>query len=175
MSSDLLLASFKNTKPFIPPITFAKVVKVFDGDSVTVAACLFGTIHRFSIRLLGIDTPEIHAHCPFEHTRAVVVRDHLHHLLFDKFVRVKIVDNDKYGGRYLGYLWSIPTKLCINKYMVDNNFAVRYDGQKKCKWTEAMCQGDFSECNKPCDIKYPDWPVLSDSDSPLCHELCADE
>ena len=174
MSSDLLLASFKNTKPFIPPITFAKVVKVYDGDTVTVAACLYGKIFRFSMRLLGIDTPEINAHSPFENARAIEIRDHLHTLLFDKFVRVKIVDNDKYGGRYLGYLWTIPTNMCINVHMLEQNFAVRYDGQKKCKWTEAMCQGDFSDCIKQCDITHPDCPALSDTDSQLYHELCPD-
>ena len=55
----------KETKIFIPPVSIAKVIKVYDGDTITVASRLPFTderkdiIWRFSVRLNGIDCPEI--------------------------------------------------------------------------------------------------------------------
>ena len=54
--------NYKETNIFIPQIRFAKVVKVYDGDTITVAAKLpfiDSPIYRFSVRLNGIDSPEI--------------------------------------------------------------------------------------------------------------------
>jgi endonuclease YncB( thermonuclease family) len=54
--------AYHDTIPFIPPITSGKVIKVYDGDTVTIASKLpydNSPIYRFSIRLLGIDSPEM--------------------------------------------------------------------------------------------------------------------
>ena len=54
--------SYNDTTPFVYPIRYGKVIKVYDGDTITIAARLpntDGPIYRFSVRLNGIDTPEI--------------------------------------------------------------------------------------------------------------------
>ena len=160
MLSSLLHVNFADTKPFVPQITLAKVIKVYDGDTITVAAPIHDVIYRFSIRLLNVDAPEIRSKHDFEKHRAIEVRDNLHALLFHKFVCVKITDNDKYGGRYLGYVWSISDGMCINKYLLENKFAVVYDGRTKCQWSEAMCQGDFSNLKQNPVCEFPDLPKL---------------
>ena len=130
-------ATWENTEPFVPEFTTGKVIKVYDGDSVTVAAVVTGKIYRFSVRLVGIDTPELRSSNPVEKTRAKHVQQQLHDLIFDKYVTARILDNDKYGGRVLGDLWT-KDGLHVNKYMLDSGFAVPYHGATKRTWTNEM-------------------------------------
>ena len=54
--------NWENTKPFVPNITRAKVIKVYDGDTITIASkihCMDFNYYRFSVRLANIDCPEI--------------------------------------------------------------------------------------------------------------------
>lgn len=54
--------NYVDTIPFVPPITSGKVIKVYDGDTITIASKLpydHSPIYRFSVRLLGIDSPEM--------------------------------------------------------------------------------------------------------------------
>ena len=80
--------TYEQTISFIPPITYCKVIKVYDGDTITIATRLPGNtcVYRFSVRLDGIDTPEIKSKNPREHERAVFVREQLHKLVYDKIV-----------------------------------------------------------------------------------------
>ena len=117
----------------MPTFTCGKVIKVYDGDTCTVAACISNldrTIYRFNIRILGIDCPEIKSSDPIEKAQAVQARDQLHELIFNKTVKVNIVGNDKYGGRILGEIWT-EDGISISKYMIDNKLAVAYDGGTK--------------------------------------------
>ena len=54
---------FKDLKEFIAPVTSGRVIKVYDGDTITIASKVIGLknspIYKFPIRLNGIDTPEI--------------------------------------------------------------------------------------------------------------------
>ena len=54
--------NWENTKPFIPNIKYAKVIKVYDGDTITIAAKIHpldSNYYRFSVRLAHIDCPEL--------------------------------------------------------------------------------------------------------------------
>ncbi len=122
---------YKDTSPFIYPITFGKVIKVYDGDTITIASRLpntDGPIYRFSVRLNGIDTPEIRGKSVAEKELAIVVRDALRELIMGKVVELRNVANEKYG-RILAdvYLDSVS----INDWLVEQNFAVPYTGGKK--------------------------------------------
>ena len=51
--------NFKNAKPFVPPISEGMVVKVYDGDTITIVSQLpypSSPYYRFSVRLNGIDS-----------------------------------------------------------------------------------------------------------------------
>ena len=122
---------YKDTSPFIYPITFGKVIKVYDGDTITIASRLpntDGPIYRFSVRLNGIDTPEIRGKSVAEKELAIVVRDALRELIMGRVVELRNVANEKYG-RILAdvYLDSVS----INDWLVEQNFAVPYTGGKK--------------------------------------------
>ena len=57
----LSAVSWENTVPFVPPVENGNVIKVYDGDTITIASKLplRTSLFRFSMRLNGIDTPEI--------------------------------------------------------------------------------------------------------------------
>jgi len=122
---------YKDTVTFVFPIQYGKVVKVYDGDSITIAAKFpntDGPIYRFSVRLDGIDTPEIRGKTQAEKELAKNVRDLLHEMIYGKIVELRNVSNEKYGrilaDVYLG-------DLHINQWLVSENLAVSYDGGKK--------------------------------------------
>ena len=123
--------NYDNTIPFVPPITSGKVVKVYDGDTFTLASKLpntDGPVYRFSVRLNGIDAPEIKGKTTAEKELAKKSRDVLSTLIMNKIVTLKNISIEKYGrilaDVYLG-------NMLLNEYMLDNNYAVKYDGGTK--------------------------------------------
>lgn len=127
----LLNVVYENTVPFVPPITVGKVIKVYDGDTFTMISKLPGTegpIYRFSVRINGIDSPEIKGKTANEKELAKKSRDALSSTIMGKIVTLKNVSTEKYGrilaDVYLG-------DLCINEWMLTNNYAVKYDGGTK--------------------------------------------
>lgn len=124
--------NYENTTPFIPPITAGKVVKVYDGDTFTLAAKLpntDGPVYRFTVRLNGIDTPEIKGKTATEKELAKRARDALSAMIMNKIVVLKNVITEKYG-RLLADVY-VDDTLCVNEYMITNKFAVKYDGGTK--------------------------------------------
>lgn len=122
---------YKETKIFIPQINFAKVIKVYDGDTITVASKLpfkESPIYRFSVRLRSIDSPEIKGKSDQECQLAIKSRDALHNLIFGKIIELKNNGKEKYG-RLLADIYY--KDIHINKWMVDNGYAIKYDGGKK--------------------------------------------
>ena len=127
------------TIPFMPPIESGQVIKVYDGDTITIATRLpykDSPLYRFPIRLKGIDTAEIKSKNENEKKHAIVARDALSELILHKTVVVKNIENEKYGrvlaDVYLG-------EVCINEWMIEKGYAVKYDGGTKqipTSWTE---------------------------------------
>lgn len=123
--------TYSNTVPFIPPVTIGKVIKVYDGDSITIASKLPNIndiIYRFQVRLNGIDTPEIKGKTVTEKELAKKARDALSILIMNKMVILKNVSTEKYGRLladvYIGDLY-------VNEWLLNNNYAVKYDGGTK--------------------------------------------
>lgn len=127
------------TIPFMPPIESGQVIKVYDGDTITIATRLpykDSPLYRFPIRLKGIDTAEIKSKNENEKKHAIVARDALSEFILHKTVVVKNIENEKYGrvlaDVYLG-------EVCINEWMIEKGYAVKYDGGTKqipTSWTE---------------------------------------
>ena len=124
--------SWKTCAPYVPNVTGGKVIKVYDGDTITIASKLNNstddTIYRFSVRLAGIDCAEIKSKTEFEKNLAICSRDALHGKIIDKFVDLKNVSVEKYG-RLLANVYC--DGLFINDWMLQNGYAVPYDGGKK--------------------------------------------
>ncbi len=160
-----LECSLKDTTTFIPDVRYGRVVKVYDGDTITIGTRLYPIrknqpIYRFSVRLNGIDTPEIKGSGPEEHNVAVKARDWLSSKIMGRLVALHDVKFEKYGRllatiylvhdrhKWLNYLIKPSLEeISLNQQMIDNRFAVRYDGGTKSQidWVGYHENGDTVE------------------------------
>ena len=134
--------NYDNTIPFVPPITSGKVVKVYDGDTFTLASKLpntDGPVYRFSVRLNGIDAPEIKGKTTAEKELAKKSRHALSTLIMNKIVTLKNISIEKYG-RILADVY--VGNMLLNEYMLDNNYAVKYDGGTKKRPDDWNCTSE---------------------------------
>jgi endonuclease YncB( thermonuclease family) len=139
ISTSEILIKWEDTVPFVFPISGGQVIKVYDGDTITIASKLpydASPLYRLSVRLNGIDTPEIKGKTTDEKQVAKEARDALAGLIMNKVVKLENIQSEKYGrilaDVYLGYLH-------INQWMIDNRYAVAYDGgtkQRPENWVE---------------------------------------
>ena len=128
-------AKWDNTVPFVPPITSGMVIKVYDGDTITIAAKLpydESPVYRFQVRLAGIDCPEIKGPTTVEKELAKKARDALSSIVMGKIVYLTNVGTEKYGRLLADVYYE---NLHINKWMLDNKYAYPYDGGTKMKGT----------------------------------------
>lgn len=118
---------------YIPTLKNITVIKVYDGDTITISAQVAGnpcyrTYYRWSVRLRGIDTPEIKSKTQDEKEAAIVARDALSNKILNKKILLKNIKYDKYG-RLLADVYF--NNLFLNKWMLDNKYGVEYDGGTK--------------------------------------------
>lgn len=133
--------TWDDTVEFTYPITSGYVIKVYDGDTITIASKMpyeNSPLFRFNVRLNGIDTPEIKSKNENEKILAKRARDDLSQLIAHKTVTLQNVKNEKYG-RILADVYL--DDLHINQWMIDQQFAVAYDGKTKqlpVSWTTQL-------------------------------------
>ena len=130
--------SYGDTIPYIPPVSSGKVVKVYDGDTFTIATKLPHNktqYYRFPVRIKGIDTPELRTKNQDEKKYAIIARDYLAGMINDKVVRLENVEFEKYG-RLLADVYVGGVN--VSKEMLAKRYAVEYDGKKKpiISWNE---------------------------------------
>lgn len=126
----------ETAKQFVPPIYEGIVVKVYDGDTITIVSRLpyeDSPYYKFSIRLAGIDTPEIKGKSEQEKIKAVQARDELTALILNKCVELKNIQTEKYG-RILADVYL--DNLHLNKWLIEQGHAVPYNGGTKQSWNE---------------------------------------
>ena len=111
----------------------AKVVDVYDGDTITFTFMNKNEQVQYKGRMAHYDSPEMK---PLKTTpdrekhvaAAYAARDALRGLILDKVVRVQAYKNEKYGRTlidvFLGGVY-------INQWMVDNKYGVPYEGGTK--------------------------------------------
>lgn len=126
---------FKDTVPFVPPVHGGYVVKVYDGDTITIATKLpiipvdQQPVYRFSVRLNGIDTPEMKGSDDEEKECARRAKEFMIENVMNKQVKLEDVQLEKYG-RLLATVIS-PDNKNMNELMVQKRYAVKYDGGTK--------------------------------------------
>jgi len=128
---DIIDISWASTTPFVPPITNGKVIKVYDGDTITIASKLpydDSPMYRFSVRLNGIDCPEIKGKSETEKEIAVIAKTKLSDMILNKNVCLQDVKTEKYG-RVLADVYY--NGLNLNTWLVEQKLAVSYDGGTK--------------------------------------------
>lgn len=105
----------------------AKCVAVYDGDTCHIVFVYNGVLTKWSLRLMGINTPEIKDKDPETVKKAIDSRDFLKSLILNKIITVKINGFEKFG-RLLGtlYLKQGDKEININKLMIDRGYAVSF-------------------------------------------------
>ena len=93
---------WENTIEFTFPIVGGKVIKVYDGDTITIASKLpyeKSPLYRLHVRLNGIDTPEMKGKniSLEEKESAKKARDFVSNLTLNKYVELKNIKSEKYG------------------------------------------------------------------------------
>jgi len=95
-----LAPSTAGTAPAITGPVAAKVIKVYDGDTFTVEAYTWpGITANVSVRVDGVDTPEIRGQCEAEKQKAREARDYVKGLILGEVVFLGNVKHGKYAGR----------------------------------------------------------------------------
>lgn len=80
------------------PCVRARILSVYDGDTVTAAFQHDTKLQRFRVRLVGIDAPELRTKDEQERAQAVVCRDTLRAWVLHRIVFLLIEQGeDKYG------------------------------------------------------------------------------
>jgi endonuclease YncB( thermonuclease family) len=125
--------TWSNTIEFTFPIVGGRVIKVYDGDTITIAAKLpyeNSPLYRLAVRLNGIDTPEIKGKgvTDEEKEAAKLVREFVTNLVLNKYVTLKNIQNEKYGrilaDVYIG-------EIHLNHILLKERYAIAYDGGTK--------------------------------------------
>ena len=122
---------WEDTTEFFFPIHEGTVIKVYDGDTFTIASKMpieNSPLYRFPVRLKGIDAPEIKSHSDDEKVMAHEARDALSKMILHKKVTLKNIRNEKYG-RILADVYL--DNFYINEWLLKEHYAVPYDGGTK--------------------------------------------
>lgn len=137
---------WKDVVKFVPPVEKGIVIKVYDGDTITIASKLpypSSPLYRFSVRLNGIDCPEIKGKDEHEKQCAQIAKQEMSDLILNKIVILKNIGTEKYGrilaDVYIG-------ELHLNNHMIEKRLAVKYDGRTKISpsnWINYYCKGEF--------------------------------
>lgn len=112
----------------------ALVIKVYDGDTLTVGWTHSNRNVRSSLRICGIDTPELRSKSEEETQMALAARSRLEEATMRKVVTLISPGLDKYGR----LLCDISTEdiTSISQYMLQAKDICReYDGGKRQPWT----------------------------------------
>jgi micrococcal nuclease len=114
----------------------ARINKVVDGDTVEIDLDLgFNIIlANQKVRMAGIDTPESRTTNKEEKERGLLSKKRLAEKLptgsWQKIQTMKADNNDDKFGRILG-VFIMEDGNSLNQWLIDNNYAVLYQGENK--------------------------------------------
>lgn len=139
---------WEDTVEFTFPIKGGRVIKVYDADTITIASKLpydESPMYRLSVRLNGIDTPEIKGKGVSEEEKeaAKIARDYVSNLVLNKVVRLENIESEKYG-RILADVFI--GDIHLNELLIKERYAVSYDGGTKEKpqsWLKYKLTGEL--------------------------------
>ena len=114
--------------------TVAEVTSIYDGDTFRANIIGFPTIvgEYMSIRINGIDTPELRGKCPEEKAQAKLAKQFtVKHLRSAKRITLKNIKRGKYF-RLIADVYVDGINLA--EQLIKNNHAVEYQGKTKKNW-----------------------------------------
>lgn len=128
----------RDSIPFVPPLTEGIVIKVYDGDTITIVSKLpfnSSPLYKFSVRINNIDCAEIRGSNEDEKTCAKIAKQRVSDLILHKKVELRNIGTEKYG-RVLADVFIDGQD--IGTLLVNERLALRYNGGTKQKPTSWM-------------------------------------
>lgn len=129
--------------------TWARVVSIYDGDTLTAVIPVLGSFFKFKIRLQGIDTCEMKSATEFAKDMALKARNRLVEVItgtstpfktkkdIEKYLDSNVclvwlhcLEMDKYG-RVLANVYRTQDEMSINQLLLDEKLAYSYNGDTK--------------------------------------------
>lgn len=140
---------------------YAKILDIYDGDTITITIKIDGKYYRMNCRLHNIDTPELRSQDEKEKHAAKLARNHLIFLLTNQKVNLDIsrkeikqicfeknpvplincLEFDKYGRLLISIFVG---SICINEKMIEDGFAGQYSGKTKQHWEQYFKHPNYS-------------------------------
>jgi len=112
-----------------------KVVDVYDDDTVKIVFPLIDKkpdrLFKWNCRLINVDTPELRTKNLKEKEYGKKVRDALREKILNNLVEVHCKDFNNYCRLLVEIIYE---NVNINNWLIENNYAKVYDGDKKSKW-----------------------------------------
>jgi len=124
----------KEVKPFsfAGVEKYARIIKVYDGDTCTILFKWKKQNIKTSCRILGIDTPELRTKNKKEKELGWKAKEFLERLILEKVLKVKFSKDDKYGRPLVEiFLHNVQS---ISDIMKTNGHTKTYYGGTKQKW-----------------------------------------
>lgn len=122
----------KSSVRYKPSFTRARVISVYDGDTFTIARkesiWWRSKVFSYSVRLYGIDCPEIRGSGAEEKYYAVKAKDVVEALVLNKCVKLEIIGYDKFG-RLLANVKI--NDINISTHLINSGLGVPYYGKTK--------------------------------------------
>lgn len=117
----------------LPQIYQAEVIEIVDGDTIRVSIPLWidHTLIK-TIRIRGIDTPELRSKCHAEKQAAELAKTKLSDLIGGRTVSLKNVAYGKYAGRVLADIYLDDVN--VSDWLIDQDLAIGYGGGKRSSW-----------------------------------------
>ena len=115
--------------------TYARVVDVYDGDTITIVMKHNKKLCKFKVRMYGYDAPEMkpslsNPNREREKEAAINAKNQLSSLILNKIVILECLQFDKYG-RLLGNIYTMEN-LNVNEFMITNVLGCYiYNGETK--------------------------------------------
>jgi micrococcal nuclease len=112
----------------------AKVLKVYDGDTIRVKVKLWLDQEKETkVRILGIDTPEMDGKCSLEKKKAQQAKNEITKLINKQKVTLTNIRYGKYSGRVLADV-ETADGVDIKEQMLKLGLAAPYYGSTRTDW-----------------------------------------
>lgn len=113
----------------------AEYLSAYDGDSIRVQASIWpGITATTSVRVRGVDTPEIRGRCESERELAIAARDYVRAWASQGRLELRDIEPDKYGNRVLADVWIDGERLA--DVLIQRGLGRAYDGGRREGWCD---------------------------------------
>lgn len=100
-SEQLATLTYANTNELTYNFTEAKVLKVYDGDSLTIGAYYDGGFKKFNVRIFGIDCDELKGGNSITRENGVRAKKYVEKLVLNKIINIDVLNNKIIDGKKL--------------------------------------------------------------------------